>query len=72
MTMWEFIRELHSVCCFQSKEKRVVTATNSELKRWIQNKALEIIGEKVEWNEQLDFPLSSVVLFPKRGRITLL
>jgi len=72
MTMWGYLRELHSVCHFQSKEKRVGVATNSELKRWIQNKALEINGEKVEWDEVINFHIHSVVLFPKRGRITLL
>ena len=70
MTAWDFLKDLHTTCSFQSREKRVGVATNSELKRWIQNKALEINGEKVMYNEELDFPIFSVVLFPKK-RITL-
>jgi hypothetical protein len=43
MTAWEFLRSLHEVCCFQTKEgKKVGKASYGELKRWIQNKALII------------------------------
>lgn len=72
MTAWEFLRNLHSGCCFQTKEgKKVGKASASELKRWIQNNALIINGEPVYWNEEMDFKMHSVVLFPKRP-ITLL
>jgi len=72
MTAWEFLRELHSVCKFQTREgKKVGLASGSELKRWIQNGAFEINCEKVTPTEQIDFPMFSVVLFPK-NRITLL
>lgn len=71
MNAWEFLRELHSVCSFQTKEGRKSgKATASELKRWLQNGAVLINGERVEWNEKIDFPVFSMVLFPKR-RITL-
>jgi hypothetical protein len=63
---------LHDVCHFQTREgKRVGRASNSELKRWCQNKALIINGETVDWNEPMDFPMFSVVLFPK-SPVTLL
>lgn len=69
---WTFLGDLHKACHFQTKEgKKVGRASNSELKRWIQNKALLVNGETVEWNEPLDFPIISVVLFPKSGRVTL-
>jgi len=72
MTAWEFLRSLHNVCSFQTREgKKVGKASSSELKRWIQNKALIINSETVEWNEQIDFEVFSVVLFPKNP-ITLL
>lgn len=66
MNAWMFLRELNEVCSFQSKEKRVGQATNSELKRWIQNKSLVINGEAVDWDEEIDFHIFSVVLFPKK------
>lgn len=72
MTAWEFLRNLHSVCKFQTREgKKVGTASSSELKRWIDNGALIINGEKVSSKEEMDFPMTSVVLFPKRP-VTLL
>lgn len=72
MIAWEFLRNLHQVCQFQTREgKKSGTASSSELKRWIQNKAFVINNETVDWNEEIDFPIISVVLFPKK-RITLL
>ena len=67
MTAWELLRSLHEVCSFQTREgRRVGKASSSELKRWIQNKAMIVNGEPVEFDEQIDFPIFSVVLFPKR------
>lgn len=72
MNAWEFLRGLHEVCNFQTREgKKVGKASSSELKRWVQNKALIVNGETVEWDEQMDFPMWSVVLFPKHP-VTLL
>ncbi len=72
MTAWEFLRDLHTVCKFQTREgKKVGTASASELKRWIQNKALCIDNRIVTWDEELCFPLSSVTLFTKHNKITI-
>lgn len=66
MTFWQWLIDLHGVCQFQTKEgKKVGKASNSELKRWINNGALVVNGEKVRHDEKVDFPFSSVVLFPK-------
>ena len=70
MTAWEWLRDLHTVCAFQSRERGGV-ASVSELKRWLQNGAVVVNGEKVAWDENMDFPMGSVVLFPKRP-VTLL
>lgn len=65
MTTWEFLRDLHKVCHFQSREgKRCGEASPSELKRWLQNGAVLANGEKLLWDEEMDFPLHSLVLFP--------
>lgn len=72
MTSIQFLTNLHQVCNFQTREgKKVGKASTSELRRWIQNKALLINGETVEVNEEIDFPVFSVVLFPKNP-VTLL
>lgn len=66
ITAWMFLRELHSICHFQTREgKKVGLVSNSELKRWLQNKAVIINGESIAWDELIDFPIISVVLFPK-------
>lgn len=73
LTAWQWLISLHQVCHFQTREgKKVGRASNSELKRWIENKALVINGEPVAPGEPIDFPMTSVVLFPKHGRVTLL
>lgn len=66
-TAWGFLIDLHKVCKFQTREgAKVGPASNSELKRWLQNKAMIVNGEPVQWNELMDFPIISVVLFPKK------
>lgn len=66
MNAWTWLISLHSVCSFQTREgKKVGKASNSELKRWLQNKAVVVNGEPLAWDAQMDFPIFSVVLFPK-------
>lgn len=66
MNAWTFLRELHKVCHFQTREGRKAgDASASELKRWLQNGAVIANGEKLAWDEEIDFKLNSLVLFPK-------
>lgn len=70
-TAWNFLKELHSVMHFQSREgAKRGKASSSELKRWIQNKAFILNGETVTPEELIDFPVFSVVLFPK-NKVTI-
>lgn len=56
---------------FPSREK-AGNASNSEVRRWFQNKAIICNGEALEFQEEMDFPIISFVLFPKSfNRITL-
>ena len=74
VTAWEYLKHLSGIYWLTSKEGRNTgRASNSELKRWIQNKSLLINTEHVTWDEQIDFPVFSVILFPKSvaHRITL-
>jgi hypothetical protein len=65
ITAWNFLRELNTVCHFQTCEgKKSGAVSASELKRWCMNRVLHINGEVVSWDEVLDFPIISVVLFP--------
>lgn len=66
LTAWMWLRDINSVCHFYTREKGSRgAASNSELKRWLQNGAVVVNGEKVAWDEVMDFPIISVVLFPK-------
>lgn len=66
MNALQFLVELNKVCGFQTKEgARVGKPSNSEFRRWFQNGAVVINGEKVKWDEEMDFPIISFVLFPK-------
>jgi hypothetical protein len=66
MTAFDFLLSLHQVCHFQSKEgKKYGPPSKSELRRWVTQGAFVINGEKVALDEVLDFPITSVILFPK-------
>lgn len=69
MNAWEFLMDLNSVCHFMSRE-RTGKASNSELKRWCQNKAVSINGERVGFDTEISFPITEMYLFPK-NRVTL-
>lgn len=73
MTAWHWLTELHQVCRFQTREgKKTGKASTSELKRWLQNGAVVVNGEKLIWNEEMNFPINSVVLFPtSKNKVTL-
>jgi len=47
-----------------SIEKPCREASNGELRRWIKNCAVLINSEKVTWDEEIDFPVFSLVFFP--------
>lgn len=73
MKALEFMLDLHKVCHFQTKEgKRVGLASNGEIRRWIQARAVLFNNEPVDLFEEIDFPIFSLVLFPRaESRITL-
>lgn len=71
MTAWEYLRDLHSVCSFMSKE-RGGKASSSELKRWLQSQAVQLNGRRIKWDEKVDFPVTELILFPKKNKTTIL
>jgi hypothetical protein len=48
--------------------------SNGELRRWIRDRAVWVCGEPlVDANEEIGFPVTSLVLFPKgKRRVTIL
>lgn len=69
MTAWGLLKDLNSVCHFMSRERNG-KASNSEMKRWCQNKAVSINGVRVNFDDELKFPIKEMYLFPK-NRVTL-
>lgn len=68
MSAWEFLIELHKLCSFTSREKSPARASNSELKRWLQNKAVVINQTNPNWDVKIEFPVTSMILFPKSDK----
>lgn len=71
-TVLNLLLELHTVCHFRSTEGKA-ELSKSELKRWCDKGSILINGEKIQWNEPLDFPVFSMILHPKGNfRCTLI
>ncbi len=65
--MLDFMIKLsNELCFFQTKEGKLCgTATNSEIRRWFQNKAIVVNGVAANFNDPVPEVWESLVLFPK-------
>jgi hypothetical protein len=70
MTTLQLMRDLHTVCRFQSAERNGV-ATSSEIGRWIKNNSVIVNGKKAALTDEHD-TITSLILFPKSKRKTTL
>jgi hypothetical protein len=68
-TVLQFLNSLRPALPF-SAEQPCKLMSNSELRRHLQNKAVLINTESVSPEEIVDFPVHSVVFFPKGNRRT--
>lgn len=48
-----------------STEKPTTVVSNSELRRWILKGSILVNSERVTYDEPMDFPVFSLVFFPK-------
>lgn len=67
MTGLQYILGLHELCRFMSTERPGV-ATNGEVRRWLQSRVVLINGEPLDASELVDFPVMSLVLFPRSAK----
>ena len=67
MTAFDFLKMLHDDwCTFQTREgAKVGKASYGELRRWMLNGAVVINGHRVKPMDIVEFPIESMVLFPK-------
>jgi hypothetical protein len=54
----------------QFNGEKPVLASNSEKRRWLQNRSVVINGVKPDWNDEICFPVTSMVFFPNSNRRT--
>ena len=73
VTALEFVMRIHNsgTLGFWSRELNA-PASNSEVRRWLDNAAVRFNGKPLKPKDMLDFPLYSVIMFPKANRITIL
>lgn len=48
-----------------SIERPCQPASNGEVRRWFQNKAVRINGAFPGWGDEIDFPITELVFFPR-------
>lgn len=72
MQAWRFLCSIPHVP-MQFNGERAVKASNSERRRWLQNKSVIINGVKPNWDDQIEFPVTELIFFPKSNRrVTML
>ena len=65
MNCLQYLMNLHKMCQFMSIEKPAIKASNSELRRWFNNKSVEINFQTPGAEDPLPPFIKSLVLFPK-------
>ncbi len=53
-----------------STEKPCTEASNAEIKRWLKSSSVIINGKKPNVNDEIEFPITELVFFPKGRRRT--
>lgn len=73
MSAWEFVVSLHKWIPFFSRERPGQPASTSEIRRWLQNRAVRINGLNPLPTDEVTFPVTDLVFFPKsdKNRITM-
>ena len=66
-TVLEFLFSLRPALPM-SRERACTPTSNSELRRWLRDQAVILNGKRVGANELVDFPVVSLVFFPKSAR----
>jgi hypothetical protein len=47
-------------------------ASNSDVRRILQNKGISINGSRPDWKDTIFFPINSLIFFPNGNRVTFL
>ena len=69
MNALSWLISLHSVGFFQTKEgAKVGPASNSELRRWFKNGAIQVNGAKLSAEDELPEDVTSIGMFPSSAK----
>lgn len=65
--------DLHAICRFMSVENKGEVASNSEVRRWLTQSAIEVNFKAINAADEWPMVLKSLVMFPKsqKRRATL-
>ena len=67
MKLLDLLVNLDKLCHFRSTEGKA-ELSKSEMRRWCERSSVRINGETMKADEELDFPIFSMVLHPKGDR----
>lgn len=67
LSVLQFMVRLNTMSVFWNSEENK-PASNSVLRRWIEQGAIVFNGEKMQPHDPLDFPIFSLVMFPKSNK----
>lgn len=72
MTAYDCMRNIFNQNWGWCDEKGRPGVGNNQIRRWIQNGAFQINGEKPrDPNQEITLPIKQLVLFPKGNKVTL-
>lgn len=65
MTALEFLISLRPAIPMALQGNKPILASNGDIRRWLQNKAVIINNQKPGPMDEIEFPIENVVFFPK-------
>lgn len=71
-TAFEFLKYIKECGYYlpMSTERPCTEASNAEIKRWLKSSSVIINGKKPNVNDEIEFPITELVYFPKGKRRT--
>jgi hypothetical protein len=67
-TALQALMEINKVCHFSSNEKKGEKASNSELRRWLDQSSIEVNFTPIKANDPWPPVIKSIVMFPKSAK----
>lgn len=67
ITAWQYMQAIGAKGFWNQEEKKA--ASNSLLRRWLEQGVIRFNGKILKPNDVLDFPLISVIIFPKSDKL---